>query len=178
MKRIHFIAPFLASGAALQGQQPIKMTSPAFKNNEKIPLAYVHTHCGGKNEIPTIQWSQPPSATKTLVLIMDDPNGRDEQGNPWVHWLVFNIPATSVGIDATTDLTGLGAIQGRNSWGKNSYGGPCPPIGSGVHNYQFTLYALDNKLTIAPTATDAQVREAMQDHVVASSVLIGRYERK
>jgi Raf kinase inhibitor-like YbhB/YbcL family protein len=178
MKRIHFIAPLLASSAALQGQQPITITSDAFKNNNEIPLAFVHIHCGGKNEIPTIHWSQPPSTAKTLVLMMEDPNGHDEQGNPWIHWLIFNIPATLTGIDAATDLTGLSAVQGRNSWGKNSYGGPCPPVGSGVHNYQFKLYALDNKLNIDSTATAEHVRDAMQDHVVATGVLIGRYERK
>lgn len=107
---------------------------------------------------------------------MDDP---DAPGGTFVHWVVYNLPAsvTSLpeGIRSDRDLP-QGAVHGQNSWGSNSYGGPCPP--SGTHRYFFTLYALDRRLDLAPGATKEALLRAMTGHILAQAQLMGTYQRR
>lgn len=178
MKKLFGLSPLIAGSIALNGiHQTIILTSRDFKQQERLAEKFVHKRCGGNNKIPSLQWSNIPQGTKSLALIMDDPQGSDENGNPWVHWIVFNIPMQTTSIDASTDFETLGARYGQNTWGDNSYGGPCPPPGSGIHNYRFTLYALDITLDLGPEATANDVYEAMKDHILGYGQIIGTYSR-
>ena len=145
----------------------MKLTSPAFGHNGKIPSEYT---CDGSDTSPELNITDVPKNAKSLVLINDDP---DAPVGVWDHWIVFNIPPTTAKIEEGSEPEGLG---GKNSWGKTGYGGPCPP--SGVHRYFFTLYALDATLNLKEGATKKQIEAAMQGHVVAKTELIGTYQRK
>ena len=110
---------------------------------------------------------------------MDDP---DAPMGTWVHWVLWNLPSTTKSLPenapATEKLTTLGgALQGKNSWPRIGYGGPCPPPGK-PHRYYFKLYALDTTLDLKPGATRADVERAMQGHVLQTAQLMGTYGRK
>ena len=112
-----------------------------------------------------------------MALICDDP---DAPGGTWVHWVLYNLPgrttALAENLDATATLPN-GARQGVNSFGKVGYGGPHPPAGK-PHHYFFKLYALDVGLALKPNATKADLLQAMEHHVLADGVLMGKYQRK
>lgn len=151
----------------LEGEvmEELKITSSVFENNAKIPSKYT---CDGENVNPSLKIENIPQDAVTLVLIMDDP---DAPGGTWDHWIVFNIP-TNADIIEEDSIPG---VQGKNSWGKNNYGGPCPP--SGVHRYFFKVYALGGSLTLEEGATKDQIENAMQEHVLAKGEIIGLYSR-
>lgn len=141
----------------------LSLTSDAFANGQSIPAKYT---CKGKNISPALAWTEPPTRTQSLALIMDDP---DAPGGTWVHWVLFNIP---VGMRTLPeDLHTRSISVGKNSWGDMQYGGPCPP--SGTHRYFFKLYALDSHLSLSPGATKDQVLKAMDGHTLAQIELIG-----
>ncbi|MBX5482805.1 MAG: YbhB/YbcL family Raf kinase inhibitor-like protein [Myxococcaceae bacterium] len=144
----------------------LSISSTAFENYGDIPAR--HT-CDGEDVPPPLRWSGVPDGTKSLVLIVDDPDA--PRGN-WVHWVVVDLPPDSTGIDGTLPR---GAREGHNDFGRIGYGGPCPP--SGTHRYFFRLYALDTKLPALTVPTRAQVEQAMVGHVLAEAALIGRYQR-
>ncbi len=149
-----------------------KIYSPDIENGKEIPTKFT---CEGEDIAPTIVWSNIPSGTKSLALIMEDPDAPDPEKPKmlWIHWVIFNIPPE---INSIKDgQTPAGAKDGINSWGKTGYGGPCPPIGR--HRYFFRLYALDKKLEIEkPTAKE--LRAAMENHILAETVLMGTYKKK
>ena len=150
----------------------LKVTSAAFKDGEMIPRKHAYDD---RNTSPPVAWSAAPAGTKSLALICDDP---DAPVGPWVHWVLFNIPAGTLELPesvAPEKTLGYGERQGRNGWGEIGYGGPCPP--SGTHRYYFKLYALDTALDLAPGATKADVEQAMQGHILAQGQLMGRYKR-
>ena len=143
-----------------------KITSPAFENNNPIPRLYT---CQGKDISPPLNIEGIPQGTKSLVLIMDDP---DAPMGTWDHWVVWNIPP-----ETTTVLEGAPqGIEGMNSWPKKGYGGPCPP--SGTHRYFFKLYALGTKLNIPENSTKRDVERAMQGNIIAQTQLIGNYKKE
>jgi hypothetical protein len=142
-----------------------QIVSPAFNHNEKIPAQYT---CSGEDVNPPLSIRGIPEGTKTLTLIMDDP---DAPMGTWVHWVVYNIPP--VEIIAENSAPGQQAL---NSFGRINYGGPCPP--SGTHRYFFKLYALDTALTASPKWTQADVLKAMKGHVLAQTELTGLYKRE
>jgi hypothetical protein len=160
---------FLVSGCGkyeeLVEMGDLKLTSPAFENNNTIPEKYT---CDGDNVNPQLIIQGVPSEAKTLVLIVDDPDA-----GAWVHWILFNIPANVANIDE--DSVPSGAVQAMNSFNKNSYGGPCPP--SGTHRYIFKLYALDNELGLDENSEKPDIEKAMQGHIVAQTKLAGLYAR-
>ncbi len=149
------------------GVSAMRIYSPEFNDNSMIPAKFT---CEGMDINPQLLFSDVPEETKSLVLIMDDP---DAPMGTWVHWVLFNIPADVTGIpeDSIPD----NAIQGLNSWPKNNYGGPCPP--SGTHRYFFKLYALDVELELDDTATKKDVEQAMQGHILEKAELIGLYKK-
>lgn len=149
----------------------MKLTSPAFKNNEKIPSKFT---CDGKNLNPALEISDVPSEAKSLVLIMDDPDvpASVRQDRMWVHWVVIDMPPTLEIISEDSTPPGT---AGKNTGGALGYQGPCPP--DREHRYFFKLYALDALLKLPKGATKEQVEKAMAGHVIASCELIGRYER-
>ena len=153
----------------------LEIESPAFKNGEKIPEVYT---CDGKDISPKLIFRQIPARAKTLVLIMDDP---DAPMGTWVHWVVYNIPVSVKELQKDFPKKALlsnGTIQGKNSWGKIGYGGPCPPKPTGEHRYFFKLYAIDTVLNLPQGATKQEVLKAIKEHIVAQAVLMGRYSRK
>ena len=151
----------------------MKLESPAFEANGLIPPQYT---CDGQDISPSLQWNDPPAATKSLVLICDDP---DAPMKTWVHWVVYNLPPQTrslpENIPAGNSLPG-GGLQGVTDFRQVAYGGPCPP--GGTHRYFFKLYALDVLLDLPPGATKAQVETAMSGHILAQAELIGRYRRQ
>ena len=154
----------------------LSIMSPSFMQGSEIPAR--HT-CDGLNTSPPIMWVGVPPGTKSLALIVDDPDAPDPAApqTTWVHWLLYNIPAN------TSELTESGAgknlpagtLQGVNDWHRTNYGGPCPPIGR--HRYFFKLYALDSVLPDLKKPTKATLEKAMQGHVLAQSSLMGAYQR-
>ena len=158
------------TGDENMGAPKIQVKSTSFDARASIPAQYT---CDGRDVSPPLAWAAGPPRTAGYALIMDDP---DAPVGTWVHWVAWNIPraelAESVGREARlTD----GTCQGKNSWGKVGYGGPCPP--SGEHRYFFKLYALDQKLEL-PSSTDADdLRAAMRGHVLAEGELFGVYTR-
>jgi Raf kinase inhibitor-like YbhB/YbcL family protein len=152
------------------------LSSPAFVPNGSIPSKYT---CDGEDISPPLAWSGAPDSTKTYVLIVDDPDAPDpaKPQRVYVHWVVYNIPASVTRLPENAAQTGLpaGVMQGLNDWGKQTYGGPCPPIGR--HRYFFKLYALDNELPELWNPTKAQLEKAMEEHLVGNTELIGTYEK-
>jgi Raf kinase inhibitor-like YbhB/YbcL family protein len=149
------------------------LNSPVFSQAEAISPRH---SCDGEDISPPLQWGDPPAGTQSLVLICDDP---DAPGGTWVHWLLYNIPADSRALDenvAPEETLPDGSRQGKNSWGRTSYGGPCPP--SGTHRYFFRLYALDTVLEL-PTRVDKEsLLEAMEGHILGQAELMGTYTRE
>jgi Raf kinase inhibitor-like YbhB/YbcL family protein len=172
---------FLATCCLLQGvfvmakeQTRIVLQSPAFSLGRSIPSRYT---CDGANINPPLAWSGVPSSAQSLVLICEDP---DAPKGTWIHWIVFNIPATVHSLSEKILVSQVGGIEGTTSFGKTGYGGPCPP--SGIHHYYFKIYAVDvaelkdtqgNKLSSSAKVGD--VKKAMQGHLVASGELMGIY---
>lgn len=145
----------------------MKLTSTAFQPNGIIPTVYT---CDGKGISPPLIFSDVPSNTQSLVLIMDDP---DAPVGVWDHWVVFNIPPSVREVPEGKNPEG---IVGNNTSGKNVYQPPCPP--DREHRYVFKLYALDTTIQLVPGVTKKEVENAMQGHIIDSGELIGRYNRK
>lgn len=153
------------------------IASPAFMHNGAIPAR--HT-CDGVNISPQLEWTGVPAGTKSLALIVDDPDAPDPDSPrmTWVHWVLYNILSDASGLTEGIAEKKLpaGTMQGINDWHRTGYGGPCPPIGK--HRYFFKLYALDTLLPDLKHPTKAVLEKAMQDHVLARSELIGLYQRQ
>lgn len=157
-----------AIGKEVTKMSGLKMTSPVFENNGNIPAKYT---CDGKDVNPPLLIENVPANTKSLALIVDDP---DAPRGTWVHWVVWNIdPQTG---EIKEDSVPKNAKQGMNDFRKKDYGGPCPP--SGTHRYFFKLYALDTVLTIGQDSTKADLEKAMKGHILEEGSLIGLYKRK
>jgi Raf kinase inhibitor-like YbhB/YbcL family protein len=150
----------------------MKLKSSAFENNGKIPGKYT---CDSENINPPLEISDIPENTKSLVLIMDDPDVPKtiRQDGMWVHWVVFNIPPSIKKINENSQPEGT---KGAGTSGKLNYSGPCPP--DREHRYFFKLYALDTKLNLKEGSAKEQVEKAMKSHVLTEAVLIGKYERE
>jgi Raf kinase inhibitor-like YbhB/YbcL family protein len=155
---------------------PMIITSQSFAHDRMIPAR--HT-CDGVNVSPQLGWSGMPAGTKSLALIVDDPDAPDPASPKmtWVHWVLYNIPASASGLAegaAEKDLL-AGTMQGINDWHRTGYGGPCPPIGT--HRYFFKLYALDIALADLKHPAKAALEKAMRGHVIEQAELIGLYQR-
>ena len=147
-----------------QGGQIMQITSAAFENNKMIPKKYT---CQGQDLNPPLLITEIPPGTKALALIIDDP---DAPGKIWVHWVVFNIPVMS-----EIKENSIPGKQGYNDFGRNNYGGPCPP--SGTHRYFFKIYALDTSLNLNEGIDKSTLEKAMKDHILAQAELIGLYKK-
>ena len=154
----------------------LSLTSPVFTHNGPIPKLYT---CQGKDVSPAIGWSGLPTGTKSIALIVDDPDAPDPAApkRVWVHWVLYNIPPSATGLPEAVNSTGLphGTRQGRNDWDRTGYGGPCPPIGR--HRYFHKLYALDVVLPDLKQPTKATLLEAMEGHVLEQAELMGTYQK-
>ncbi len=152
----------------------MQITSTAFKEGESIPSRFT---CDDRNVSPPLSWSGVPSGTKSLVLIVDDP---DAPVGTWVHWVVYALPpdTTQLAEDMPKGqyLPG-GSRQGLNDFRHLGYGGPCPPPGK-PHRYFFKLYALDTTPDLKPGVAKKEVEKAMEKHILAQGQLMGIYTRK
>lgn len=155
-----------APSQAMEPATPLELTSAAFAGGAPIPVRY---SCDGEDISPPLTWNAPPAGTQSLALIMDDP---DAPVGTWDHWVVFNLSAN---MRELPEAASVAAITGKNSWGRNDYGGPCPP--GGTHRYFFKLYALDATLDLGENANKKQVLSAMEGHILAESELMGSFSR-
>ena len=148
------------------------LSSSAFKNNGMMPKKYSGE---GENLSPPLKWSGAPKSVKSFALICDDP---DAPGGVFVHWVIFNIPASckslATGIEKSKKLAD-GSIQGVNDFDNNGYDGPMPP--SGTHRYMFKLYALSSKLDLDSSARKADLLKAMKGKILAQTVLTGKFKK-
>ncbi len=152
----------------MNGASSISITSPSFQAGGDIPTKFT---CNGTNVSPELQISSVPNETKSVVLIVDDP---DAPRGLFTHWIVWNIdPKTTRVAENSAPTAG---VQGTNDFGKRNYGGPCPP--SGTHRYFFKIFALDIKLESKPSARRAELDAAMRGHVLAQGELMGRYSHQ
>ncbi|MFB6150841.1 MAG: YbhB/YbcL family Raf kinase inhibitor-like protein [Haloarculaceae archaeon] len=146
----------------------LELTSPAFGDGERIPEKYGHD---AENVNPPLSISGVPSDASSLVLIVDDPDAVEPAGEVWLHWLVWNIPASRTEIPEGWNPSE--AVQGKNDFGNRRYGGPAPP--DEAHTYRFKLYALDATLDLPASAGKREVGRAMEGQVVAQTQLEGTY---
>ncbi len=149
-----------------------KLMSSAFPEGGTIPK--LHT-CEGADLSPALEWSGAPANAKSFALIVDDP---DAPAGTWNHWLLWDIPASTHSL-AQGFKPGRTGDSGANDFGKQGYGGPCPPKGHGPHRYFFKLYALDTEsLDLRAGAKRADLDRALRNHTVAETQYMGRYERR
>jgi Raf kinase inhibitor-like YbhB/YbcL family protein len=170
------LAPFALaalSPLAAFGGSAMHLTSTAFSANGEIPAA--HT-CEGADRAPALAWSDAPAGTKSFALIVDDPDAPDPKApkTTWVHWVVYDLPATASGLPEGGKLP-QAAREGVNDWKRPGWNGPCPPIGR--HRYFFKLFALDTTLPDLKQPTKGELEKAMQGHVLAKTELVGTYQK-
>ena len=151
----------------------MKISTKAFKHLETIPTKYT---ADGENINPELQITNIPKNTKTLTLICDDPDAKKICGFTWIHWLIFNIPTNKEKI--VIQENSIPGKSGDSSYHKDSYGGPNPPAGTGIHNYHFKIYALDTELNLQKNASLEEINNAMQNHILDNCEIIGTYQRK
>ncbi len=153
---------------------PLILESPVFKKGGTIPDIYT---CRGTNISPPLTWNNIPYVTKSLALIMEDP---DASKGTYTHWVVYNITPDTKSFGKNLSTTGNGTIlaQGQNGSGKTGYTGPCPPQGSGPHRYFFKLFALDIDPQLPSTANKESLENAMEGHILSQAELVGHYEIK
>jgi Raf kinase inhibitor-like YbhB/YbcL family protein len=184
---VFLLAAGISPAAAQQATSPrpanrgpeLNLITPAFSDGGDIPVKYT---CSAKPSAvsPALQWTGAPKETASFALIFHDPEMNPNKGMFDVtHWMLWNLAATAAqlpeGVPANAKLED-GAQQGKNVTGANAYLGPCPPPGK-PHHYIFELYALDQKLDLAPDATRADLLRAMDGHVIGKGVYIGLFHR-
>jgi hypothetical protein len=164
---------------AWKEEVPMSLTisSTAFAHNAEIPTIYT---CEGKDISPPLAWSGVPAGTKSLALIVDDPDAPDPAAPKmtWVHWVLYAIPPATDGLPEAIGSSALppGTREGVNDWKRTGYGGPCPPIGR--HRYFHKLYALDDVLPDLQRPDKAALEKAMKGHILAQAVLLGTYRKR
>lgn len=150
----------------------MNLSSQAFSNEKGIPEKYT---CDGENISPPLSWSGQPENTRSLALILEDP---DAPSKTWIHWVLYNIPPHITELQEALPADGKleeGMMQGINDFRKSGYGGPCPP--GGTHRYFFRLFALDSKPELKPGLKAGQLKELMAGHIIARAELMGSYRR-
>ena len=149
----------------------LDITSTAFTAQGTIPREFT---CDADDTSPPLIWSGAPANTKAFAIVMDDP---DAPVGTWVHWVAYNLPPDMTAMPAGGSKTlPPGSLDGKNSWGRTGYGGPCPPRGK-PHRYSFRVYALDAAVELAAGASKHDLEKAMKPHVLAAGELVGLYGR-
>ena len=172
------LAVLIAASAAAFGATSMSLAirSSAFADDGAIPPQYT---CEGRDVSPPLTWRGAPAGTRSYALIVDDPDAPDPAAPrmTWVHWVLYDIPASAAGLDEGVQPNALppGTREGRNDWKRTGYGGPCPPIGR--HRYFFKLYALDMTLPKLVHPDKAALEKAMAGHILAQAALIGTYRK-
>jgi Raf kinase inhibitor-like YbhB/YbcL family protein len=162
----------LSSVTSIGAEPTLALSSSAFQHQGTIPERYT---CSGSNQSPSLNWTGIPRSTRSLSLILDDP---DAPMGTFVHWVVYNISPAIKGLPEAVSPSAAAGIgeQGVNGRGEVGYTGPCPPPGK-PHHYQFRLYALDRRLELQPGATKQQLEAAMKGHLLGSAELVGIFTR-
>lgn len=172
-----FFLSLVGSSAVAWAGQSMTIESGAFEADKEIPQKYT---CEGKNLRIPLKWSGIPKGTKSLVLIVDDPDAPDPRKPKmvWVHWILYDIPVSISSLPEGPRDAALpkGVRQGLNSWKKKVWGGPCPPIGR--HRYFFKLFALDKTLGDLHEPKLKTIMKAMDSHILKKAELMGTYEKK
>jgi Raf kinase inhibitor-like YbhB/YbcL family protein len=163
-----------------QAPHPIIVESPTMRTGEAMPRDYSPD---GRNLSPPLLWRNLPPGTRQIAVICQDHGA----GNPppWVHWIIYNIPATADGLpegipfDPSEPMPSeiAGATHGRNGWQLPMYRGPAPPVGN-THHYHFVVYALDAELNLPPGLTRAELLEAIEGHVIGQGDMVPIYQRR
>ena len=172
------LLPLLACARAQKGDPPmsISVTSSAFPSQGSIPARYT---CEGENISPPLAWSGLPAGTRSLALIVDDPDAPDPAAprTTWVHWVLYDIPAATSSLpENAAGQPGAGVGRdGLNDWKRPGWGGPCPPIGR--HRYFFKLFALDTAPGDLRAPSRSALEAAMQGHILARGELVGTYQK-
>ncbi len=148
-----------------------RLTSPAFQERSAIPSQYT---CDGENVSPPLTWADLPANTKSLALIVDDP---DAPKGLWTHWIVYNLDPKMNGLPEHFDISTGNARQGMNSYEDTNYDGPCPPANA-THNYHFRLFALDQLLELPSNAGRGEVLKGIKEHILDSTELTATYARQ
>lgn len=159
-----FVATVLSMADENRIDTAMKLKSPEFENNGFIPKKFT---CQGEDINPALIIEGIPEGTKSLILIVDDP---DAPMGTWVHWVLYNVPVVS-----SIEEDSVPGDQGITDFGTNGYGGPCPP--SGTHRYFFKIYALDTELDLKQGPRKKDLEKAMKDHILGKAELIGRYKK-
>jgi len=164
-----------AGPATSGGSMALTLSSSSFTHQGQIPSRFT---CEGDDVSPALAWSGVPAGTKSLALIVDDPDAPDPKAPrmTWVHWVVYDLPPGTSGLPEAAAALPAGARDGLNDWKRTGYGGPCPPIGR--HRYFHKLYALDAVLGDLRTPTKAALERAMKGHVLAQAELVGTYQKR
>ena len=151
------------------------LNSTAFAADSEIPRQYT---CEGNDLAPPLRWSGAPQGTRSLALIVDDPDAPDPAAPKvtWVHWVLIDMPPDATAIPEGGQPLPEGTREGSNDWHRTGYGGPCPPVGR--HRYFFKLYALDTLLPDLQKPSKAELERAMQGHVLAQAQLVGTYQKQ
>ena len=155
---------------------PLTLSSNAFTPHGEIPARFT---CEGNDTSPDLDWQGIPANTRSLVLIVDDPDAPDPTApqRTWVHWVLYNLPPDATGLPEGVSSGDLppGTMEGLNDWNRSGYGGPCPPVGR--HRYFHKLYALDKVVALTDRPTKADVEAAMDGHIIEQAELVGTYEK-
>jgi Raf kinase inhibitor-like YbhB/YbcL family protein len=172
---MRFLVLFVCLIAAIAPASALELQSPDTRDGAKIAEQQVYTRCGGSNVSPSLRWSGVPAGTKSLAVTLIDisvgPSG-------WSHWIVVNLPAVTTSLARGVSALPPGASLVRTNFGDAQYDGPCPPQGSGVHRYQFTVWALKASApAIAPDANASSVMTTLQGLSLAKASLTGTYQR-
>lgn len=166
------------SSVANKGGSMLSVSSPAFESGGLIPAQHAMTAFpGGTNESIPYEWRNAPAGTKSFALVLVD---KAPVARNWVHWIVYDIPATSTALDpgASSGRLPAGAKELSNTFGKPGYGGPQPPPGTGKHPYEATLYALDvETLPLSPSSDLGDLERALKGHVLDSASVTGNLGR-
>jgi hypothetical protein len=161
------------SAMAQRAKMSFQISSSSFPAGGNIPRKFT---CDAADISPELSWSGAPAGAKSFALIADDP---DAPAGIWTHWVIYDLPPNLATLPENTpkvDELPDGAQQGRNSFKKIGYNGPCPPPGN-AHRYFFRLYALDQRLEIKPGASKSELEKAMQGHILAHTEFMGKYQR-
>lgn len=159
-----FFVAVVSQQDAVGEDMTMKLTSPAFKDGSNMPSKFT---CEGEDINPELLIENIPDKTKSLALIVDDP---DAPMKTWIHWVVYDMPP--VNRIAENSIPGK---QGINDFRRKNWGGPCPP--SGTHRYYFKIYALDKMLLLDEGVNKATLEKAMEGHTLAKAELVGLYKR-
>lgn len=160
--------PFARKETSVEAPDVIMVSSPAFRDGEPIPARFT---CDGAGDAPPLAWAGVPEDAAAVSLVVDDP---DAPRGTFVHWVVLDLPVDATGLPGAS--VPAGAVQARNSAGRPSYFGPCPP--SGTHHYRFTVYALSERTGLRDGVDLDTALRVVRSTATAQGQLVGTYARQ